>query len=249
MDAPIGAFLTTRWSIVDGVRSGDPARASEALARLTELYWPAVYTYLRRRGVLAEEAEELTQSFFAEVVVGRKLFSSAFPDRGRLRSLILTALRNYSHDVARRTAGRGRDRPQTIRMSADFGAEEQLVAVCEGTPEDGFDRRWAVALLTESLRRCELHFRECGKSGHWALFDARVLRPAITSREALPLAFEHEARDFDSRADAAAAVQTVKRRFHAVLRDVIAESIAAGEDLDAEVADVIRILQSRFPSA
>ena len=85
-------FHTTRWTQIRQLRAGDEPARGEALEALVTRYWPAAYAYLRNRGHRQEEAAELTQAFFAEVVLGRDLFGRADQNNGKLRSFLLTEI-------------------------------------------------------------------------------------------------------------------------------------------------------------
>jgi len=83
-----GRFATTRWTVVNAAGRSD-GRASEALAELCQVYWPPLYRYLRRRGYAAEQAQDLTQGFFARFLE-RESVRTADPARGRFRAFLLT---------------------------------------------------------------------------------------------------------------------------------------------------------------
>ena len=87
-------FLTTHWSLIENV--GDEGERDRALiALLLENYWKPVYCYLRHKGYGNEDAKDLTQGFFHEVVLDRNLVQRADPAKGRFRSFLLHALNQY----------------------------------------------------------------------------------------------------------------------------------------------------------
>ncbi len=226
-------FETTRWTLVEALRGEDEAARQDATVRLVQAYWPAVYGYLRRRGQGREQAAEETQAFFADVVLGRELFGRADRDRGRLRTLVLASLRNYQRDAAR-ADGRRAAVSQPPRDAIE-SVERSMGATGAG-PEEEFDRQWAAAALNEAIARCRAHFEGNGKVAHWRLFEARELAPArgqVAARSMAELAAEL---GYRSAADAAAAVQTVKKRLLALLEEVVSESSATEEDFEAEIA-------------
>src|SRR6266481_8900891 len=94
------AFATTHWSLVLEAQGESPA-AQEALEKLCRIYWRPVYSFLRRQGVAQEEAEDLTQGFFA-LLLERGDFSAVHREKGRLRSYLLTALKHFLADERRR---------------------------------------------------------------------------------------------------------------------------------------------------
>lgn len=220
------AFPVTRWSLVlaaAGDTSGHRASA------IIDLYWPAVYAYLRRRKYSRDQASELTQAFFADVFLGRDLLRTADASRGRLRSLVVAALKNYLVDAARREAARGGDRLATLE-SAWLDREESLLTADASEPDAAFERRWGLAQVEEALRRCEQHFHRISKRAHWKAFEARVLRPSLRAFNPPPLDQLVDELGFRSPADVAAAVQVVKRRLAALLEEVAAE---VGDQPDA----------------
>lgn len=234
-DAP---FTTTLWTLVSELHADAPSRHRAALEFIIRKYLPPVYAYLRRSGFDRENAAETTQSVFAEVVIQRDLFGRADQSQGRLRSLLLAALKNYLHDQHRRAVARG----GTHKLSFDEVAHvEQGLSDRDG-PEVSFDRTWALTVLNQAITRCERHFIDTGKSGHWRVFEARVLRPSASGCEAPPLAMLASPNGFKSAADAAAAVQVVKKRLDALLREVIAETTLTPEDSQAELQDLLTLL-------
>ncbi|MCC6661104.1 MAG: sigma-70 family RNA polymerase sigma factor [Phycisphaerales bacterium] len=208
-------FRTTRWSLVDAL--GDTRARPAAREILFEAYWPPVYAYLRRRGHSRDAAAELTQAFFADVAVKRELFGRAEPSRGRLRSLIVAALSRYLVDCGRRAAARG-GTPAPL-PAADVQREEDLLPELAERPDDALAGRWELGRLHEALAECRRHFENAGKAGHWRAFDQRVLRPTVACVEPRPLAEVAAELGFRTPADAAAAVQVVKKRLAALLAD------------------------------
>jgi RNA polymerase sigma-70 factor (ECF subfamily) len=232
-------FRTTRWTQIRALGEGDKDQRRAALEALVTRYWPAVYAHLRSRGQDRESAAELTQAFFAEVVLHRDLFTKAAPGRGKLRTLLLTALNRFRVDRRRRAVARGVE--VTIPIEA-LHAEEARLGHPPGAVDCHFERRWALGLFEKALRRCEQHFRDSGRAAHWELFEARILRPAIAGSAPPPLAEMPQAKRFASPALAAAAVQVVKRRAMGLLREVVAETVDDEADVDAELAEVRRYL-------
>ena len=232
-------FEATPWTLLGALHEGDESARRSAMGVLIESYWPPVYAYLRRSGRSREESAELAQGFFAGVVLQRLLFESADRDRGRLRSLLLLSLKRYVVDQHRRAVARGVD----ARVPMDrIGREERMLATDESsTVEEAFDRRWALVVLHEALRRAEAHFVGTGRARHWRAFDARVLRPATIMAEAPNMATLAGELGFNTPGDAASAVFVVKKRVLAIMNEVIAETVGPDE-LEQERAYVLSLL-------
>src|SRR5512135_1748962 len=92
--APAGCFVTTHWSVVLTAGCSDTARAQAALEQLCRNYWQPLYAYVRRAGHSREEAQDLTQEFFARLLA-HKSVARADPARGRFRSFLLAALKHF----------------------------------------------------------------------------------------------------------------------------------------------------------
>ena len=87
-------FATTHWSVVLAAGHSSVPGAQQALENLCHAYWYPLYAYVRRRGHSPEEAQDLTQDFFARFLE-KKYFKLADPARGRFRSFLLTALNHF----------------------------------------------------------------------------------------------------------------------------------------------------------
>jgi len=228
LDQSHAEFLPTPWTLLVGLRSGSDEDRHRAEAVLVERYWSPVYAALRNRGVSATQAQEVTQGFFADVVLGRNLLDTAAPDRGRLRSLMLKAVRNYRIDLARARSRRGGD-----HLPIDCVSEHE-------SSEDGrsleltFDRAWATTILRTAVDRVRTHFQSSGRLEHWSLFEKRALGPAIHATEPPALVDAIEGTSFASPAAGAAAVQVVKRRLHSVIHDLVAETVDDPVDVTEE---------------
>ncbi len=227
------SFQTTSWTLLEGLHADDEQDRQASLELLAQVYWPPIYSYIRRCGRSPEEAADLTQGFFSDVIMNRRLFALADQDRGRLRDLIRRALGRYLID-----AHRAQRVPKTGRLVPLGGQEREERLLARDDSQDhnqAFDRRWALLLLQEAIRRTEAHFRAAGKEGHWRAFEERVLQPAIHLSQSPPLADLAHAHDFASPADVSAALQVVKKRLKAILQQVSAETGADEDSLPGEV--------------
>jgi DNA-directed RNA polymerase specialized sigma24 family protein len=235
-------FRTTRWTLVEALHGPDEGERAAALDHLFRMYWPAVYAYVRHRGMVRDEAAEATQAFFAEVAVGRDLFGRAEAGRGRLRTLIKTALRRFLVDRQRREAARGKGRALPLEQIEREEALLPELAGSGGDAEAAMEKRWALAILHEALERSRRHYTSIGKGGHWTAFEARVLRPSGTGTAAPPLEAVARESGFRGAADAAAAVQVVKKRVVALLREVIEEHATDPAEREEDFGRVLGVL-------
>jgi RNA polymerase sigma-70 factor (ECF subfamily) len=218
------------------------ARSSpEELARLLAVYWSPVYAFLRRRGHGPHEASDLTQGFLADVVLERDLICRADPERGRFRSFLLAALKNFVIDEHRRKAGRDGGRP--IAFVPDDPAVLEAAEPSEADdPIWAFDRQWATTVLGIVLERLQEACHKEGLGPHWTVFEGRVLGPIRHGCEPVPvedLIRSVGARDRD---EIYSMQNSVKRRFKTVLREVVAETVDDQTELDTELAELRGLL-------
>lgn len=232
-------FQTTSWSLVISARG---SRAD--LEMLLRAYWSPVYAFIRRKGYAHHDAADLTQEFLSEILVGRELITRADPMRGRFRSFLKSALRNFLIDSHRRSSSK-RAAPAGPIASVDATTEEAGAGGRVGRDEEpgaAFDRQWAAAVLALAIERTEAECRHDGLNQQWDAFRAVVLAP-LNGRVKAP-----SMEDLAVTLGAASAgqvsnmIQTVKRRFRKVLQQVVAETVSD----PGEIADELSCLQRFF---
>src|SRR5438309_6354878 len=105
----VGTFRTTQWTIVVAAAGVSTPAAREALSTLCERYWYPIYAYVRRRGYGPQDAEDLTQDFFEDLLTHKATLSRANPARGKFRAFLLGVLRHFlsDHSDRVRAAKRG----------------------------------------------------------------------------------------------------------------------------------------------
>lgn len=235
-----GRFASTRWTMVTAAGGPSDPRARNALAELCQIYWPPLYGYLRRRGHDREEAQDLTQGFFARLLE-RKDIQSADPARGRFRGFLLTALKRYvinEHERATAIRRGGRLLP----LALDFEDAERAYACglgSEETPDLVFDRKWAAICLDRALMSLREEYREAGKG---TMADA--LLPYLTDSGELP-SYRTVAEQLElSEGAVKVAVHRLRQRFGAILRLQVADTVLSPEDVDDEMRELLRVVAS-----
>jgi RNA polymerase sigma-70 factor (ECF subfamily) len=232
-------FATTHWSIVLAAGHSSTAQSGAALEQLCRSYWQPVYAYVRRTVPNADDALDLTQEFFAELLRDRS-FARANPEIGRFRSFLLGALRHFLSDQRDRAKAQKRGGHIQFIPFDTVVAESRYANDPRGgdaTPEAEFDRGWALALLDRGLARLR---QEYHLSGRAELFDG--LKGFLTGDK--PQASYAEAAA-SLRISAGAAKMTVTRmrqRFRAILRQEIAQTVATPEQLESELRAFVKAL-------
>jgi len=224
------------------LNAGDRAVAAEAQERLLRRYWPAIYAFIRGTGRDVHETTDLTQAFVSEVILGRELLQRADPARGRFRQLLLASVRNFLNEQHRSAASTRRRPPSRQIISFGQSADALPTPDPSASPEEAFDRAWSRTVVHSVLGRVREECIHDGFEVHWAVFEARVVNPALHG--AVPIEYLVLTRELDlpSVAHAANMLVTVKRRFVAALRREIAPTVDDPAEIDHEIVEVLRRL-------
>ena len=232
--ASAARFATTRWSVVLTAGGGSSADSRRALESLCAAYWGPLYAYVRRRVSNVNDAQDLTQAFFAELLE-KNYVGSATPDRGRFRAFLLTALKHFlskEWDKAKaKKRGGGR-----VPFPLDFSSDDSRYSVEPTgglTAEEVFDRRWAEALLGHVMARLERELTDDGKQTQFQQLRGFI----IGQHEGATYADAGEALGTTSAA-AKMAVHRMRRRYRRLLREEVAQTVADPGDIEDEIRDL-----------
>jgi RNA polymerase sigma factor (sigma-70 family) len=232
-------FTTTHWSVVLAAKGEDSPAAAEALEKLCRTYWPPLYAYIRRNGHGVEDAQDLTQAFFARLME-KDYLAHLHDQRGKFRSFLLTFLKYFLSDERDRAAAKKRGGGQTFvslddtpAVEADYMAE----AAEHANPEQLFERRWAKTVLDQALHRLRQEYVADDKT---ALFDhLKDLQPS--ERGALSYV-ELGAQLGMSEAAIKTAAHRLRRRYGELLREEIAQTVSRPEEIDEEIRYLLTVL-------
>src|SRR6266446_4038651 len=161
-------FATTHWSVVVAAGKDESAPAQRALETLCQAYWYPIYVYVRRKGYGPEDAQDLTQGFFAQLI-SKKHLQLADREKGRFRTFLLATLdyflaREWSRAHRQKRGGEF----QFISLDQQTPEERfKLEPADKDTPEKKFLRQWALTVLQQTMDALE---RESGAAGKGALF-------------------------------------------------------------------------------
>jgi len=244
MEEPSGPreFATTHWSLVAAAKPDEASqtRARRALEELCRAYWYPLYAFVRYRGYSSDDAQDLTQSFFARIIETGG-FASADPGRGRFRSYLLGALKHFLANEWHRgqTQKRG-GQVQFIEWDAlDPEARYAGASKPSDNPEHLFDREWALETIAGALQTLRDEMVSAGKSGQ---FDA--LKGSLTG-ENQPPREEIAARLGMNENAVKVAVHRLRQRYRGLLRAAIAETVSDEADLDDEMRYLVEVLRRR----
>jgi len=234
---PRDYFATTHWTMVLHAGRSDTTRAQEALAQLCQTYWYPLYAYVRRRGYSPEDAEDLTQGFFARLLELNSL-ADVRREKGKFRSFLLASLNHFLSDEWDRVRAQKRGHSQVISLDTDaaetrFGREPADTA----TPEKLFERQWAMTLLEAVVKRLQREYESAGKG---VLFMA--LRFSIMGEKS-DVPYTQLAKEVGLSEEALrVAVHRLRQRYRQMLRDEIAQTVATPAEVDDEIRHLFQAL-------
>jgi RNA polymerase sigma factor (sigma-70 family) len=232
------AFVTTHWSVVVAAGRNDTTRARNALENLCRTYWYPLYAYTRRWGHSPEDAEDLTQDFFAKLIA-KGFLEAADREKGRFRSFLLVMLKRFLANEWDRAHARKRGGGKPA-LSLDISAAEELYRIEPAdtlTPDKVYDRRWALTLLQKTMTRLR---DELAAEGRSAQFDN--LKVFLTAERGANPYSELAASLGQSEGALRAAVHRMRKRFRELFREEIAHTVASPNDIEAELRDLMNAL-------
>jgi RNA polymerase sigma-70 factor (ECF subfamily) len=229
--APGDIFATTHWTVVLAAGRRSTPQSARALEELCRAYWFPLYAYVRRRGHSKEDAEDLTQAFFARFLEQNYL-EGLSAERGRFRAFLLAALKHFLANEWDRSQRQKRG-GQIPHLSLDWQTADtqfQIADPAEPSPDQAFDREWAVALLGKVIERLSA---ECEADGRGRQFvELKVFLTA--GKGAVSHADAAQALGLSAGA-ARVAVHRLRKRYRQLLRDEIAQTLADPAQVDEEM--------------
>ena len=233
------AFTTTHWSVVLEAQGQSPA-AQEALEKLCRTYWRPIYGFVRRQGAGPEEAEDLTQGFFA-LLLERRDLDAVRKEKGRLRSYLLTSLKHFlTNERSRATAIKRGQGQQLIPLDELREREHAGFEPADtSTADQIYERRWALALLEQVLRRLGEEYRSAGNVVLFERLEALLMgEPDRPSQGQI-------ADELDMTENAVKqAFRRLRQRYQQLLREEIAHTVMVPGDIEDELRHLIAVLRA-----
>jgi len=233
------AFTTTHWSVVLEAQGESPA-AQEALEKLCRIYWRPIYSFLRREGISADDAQDLTQGFFASLLEHRNL-DAVRKEQGRLRSYLLGALKYFVGEERRRAMAIKRGKGQRLIPLEELRADERfgMEPADPLTADLIYERRWASTLLERALNLLKDEYHTAGNAD---LFDS--LKQLLPGEPDAPPQ-KHIAEKLGMTENAVRqAFYRFRQRYQALLRGEIAHTVATPGDIEDELRHLIAVIRA-----
>jgi len=233
----LGEFATTHWSVVVAAGDTQTPQSAEALESLCRAYWFPLYAYVRRQGSSPEEAEDLTQEFFARLLKNQYL-KHAQRESGKFRTFLLTSLQHFLVSEWRKTERLKRGGGQVVLPWDTALAEQNYVAEPPGdlTSERIYEKRWAIALMERVLDRLRQEYDAADKGRLFeelkdCIWGHGNPRPYAEVAAALGL----------TEGAVKISVHRLRQRCRLLLRAEVAHTVARPEDIDDELRHLIEV--------
>ena len=231
-------FATTHWSVVLAAGQDDSAPAQRALETLCRGYWYPIYVYVRRKGNGPDDAQDLTQEFFSQLIAKEHL-RLADRNKGKFRTFLLATLdyflaREWSRAHRQKRGG------EFTFISLDQETPEEryrLEPVDNETPEKKFLRQWALTVLKQTMNSLE---SECEASGKGALF--REVRNLLSGERDGAAYAEIGERLGMAEGTVRVTVHRLRKRYGELLRSEIAQTVGGPEEVDEEMRYLLSVL-------
>lgn len=232
MNGGDGFFATTRWTMVRAAGRGESPHVDAALESLCAAYWFPLYAYVRRHGFTKEDAEDLTQAFFARLLA-RQDFTGLRQENGRFRAFLLAALKNFLSNERDR-AGRLKRGGEITHLSLDWQSADTQFQISDNgkpSPDEAYDREWAVALLERVIQKLR---EECVAEGRGERFDQ--LKDFLTTARG---EISHAGRAGELGMEESAlrvAVHRLRKRYRELLRREVGDTLTDPAMVEEELA-------------
>ena len=234
-------FVTTHWSLVLSARDKNSPQSADALEKLCRAYWYPLYAYVRRTGQSKENAEDLTQAFFARLLE-KNFLEAAEPERGRFRSFLLIALKRFLANEWDRVRAQKRGGGRTpVSLDTELAERKFKIETSAGdiSPDRLYERRWALTLLEQTMTRLRAEFERAGKTGEF-----EQLKSFLTAdKREIPYATVAVELGM-SESTLRVAVHRLRKRYREMFREEIGHTLAEGEDIDTELRCLLAVLSA-----
>jgi len=233
------AFTTTHWSVVLEAQ-GESPQAQEALEKLCRTYWRPIYSFIRRQGSWTEDAEDLTQGFFA-LLLERKDLNTVRKEKGRLRSYLLASVKNFLADESRHAMAIKRGKGQRLIPLDDIRERDRIDIERSDrlTADQIYERRWAFTVLEQVMARLRDEYRS---AGNVRFFDQ--MRKMLMDESGRPSQAQ-VASEFEMTENAVKqAFYRFRQRYQTLLREEIAHTVAMPGDIEDELRYLIAVVRA-----
>ncbi len=233
-------FATTHWSVVLAAAKEESLEAAAALESLCGTYWYPLYAYIRHRGHSPEDSQDLTQEFFYQLL-HRQSLAQVDPRKGKFRSFLLASMNHFVANEWDRAHALKRGGKVTFVPLDELGAEQRYLAGNGGgrSPEQVFERAWALALLERVLGRLREEVAQAGRTAHFEELKIFLTGEKPSAPYAL-MAAKLETNEAALRKE----VQRLRRRYGELLLEEIGRTVAGAAEVEDELCHLFTVLST-----
>jgi len=233
------AFPTTSWSLIQRVQKGSPDDAAKAMEEICRQYWYPIYAFARRSGFAPEDAEDMAQTFFQNLVA-HDAIRAAQEEKGRLRTFMLAMLKRMiskqiRHDVAEKRGGKN------VPLSWDELTAEEHYALEPATlvdPDALFDRAWAEQVIDQAAARLRDEF---AIGDNLVLFEA--IQDYLPYRTQEPASYSDIASDLAMKEGAVRQqVSRMRKRYAMLIEEHIAQTVEGEDEQREELQYLVSVM-------
>jgi RNA polymerase sigma factor (sigma-70 family) len=229
-------FATTQWSMVLAAGEKSSAKAERALEQLCRAYWYPLYAYARRCGQSCEDAQDLTQKFFARLLT-RNFIAGVSPSKGRFRDFLLVCMKHHLADARDYDQAQIRDIRKALALDGELAETRYRRELADNlSPDKFFDRKWAMELLNNATRRLREEYAKAGQSEKFAQLSAcltgersDVSYPELASRLNM------------SPGDVRVAAHRMRKKFRKLFEEEVARTVASPDEFKDEIQYLQRL--------
>lgn len=234
-------FATTHWSLIRSAGDADSAVARDALESLCAAYWYPLYSFVRRQGIQASSAADLTQGFFAQLIE-KQDWNRIEESRGRFRSFLMTSIRNFLSNQRKKENAQKRGGKENLFSIDSAAAENRYAAEASSgrTAEAEFERNWVLSLLQLVKQKLKDDYQARGRESLFEKLEPYLIQTTGTDTPSYRmLAEELEINEAAVKVN----VHRLRKSFAAKLRDEIANTVSHPDEIDDELKTLFQALQ------
>jgi DNA-directed RNA polymerase specialized sigma24 family protein len=234
------AFPTTSWSLIKRVQKGSPEDAAKAMEEICRQYWYPIYAFARRSSFAPEDAEDMAQTFFQNLVADDAI-RAAREEKGRLRAFMLAVLKRLISKQIRYNVAEKRGGTAHATLSWDELTAEEHYALEPATlvdPDALFDRAWAERVLDQSARKLREEF---ALGDNLALFEA--IQDYLPYRTSEPASYPLIAANLAMNEGAVRQqVSRMRKRYAALIEQHIAQTVEGEDEQREELQYLVSVM-------
>jgi RNA polymerase sigma-70 factor (ECF subfamily) len=233
-------FRTTHWSVVLAAAENGPGHSAEALDQLCRTYWGALYLFVRRQGWAPDDAQDLTQAFFAHLLQNHRL-ARVHPEAGRFRNFLMASAKHFlANEWDKRQRIKRGGSAEVFSLDAKTEEERYLLEPMDKlSPERIFERRWAEAVIEQVVNKMKSDLEEIGQGERFQILQEFLMGERENSSYA-----EAGARLGMSVSAVTSAIHRLRARFRELFRAEIANTVGDQSEIDSEIRYLFNALAS-----